>query len=1440
MAGFQDELDPLEVLTAQPRVDPLEELRKQPDPLEVLTRQPQFVGPPAPRPEERRIRVLQEIDRLDPRDPRRAALQEEERRLAFGEVEPGPQRTQFDEAANQEFRREQLDAQARIGALRQEINRVSNDGSIPLRESEAVIASNEQEIRDIQRHLAARTADEVNAGRRPGRLTQLGGGATETVFEGGTAVQNVAERLGIGAIADRITAALTGVPVENVRAAREEYKTARDTEIGDEITRHTPPPATTGEAAAQFGGRIAPHVVAGLASAPVARAATAAAASRGATPLVSEAAGQLAQEGILLPLTAATTDSPGEAAATAVLGAGAGTLLSRGLARLFRSGAADAPRALGGDELGFEDALRGVEIVEPDAGVQAAKRTAKAAVQAELSAGRLTSQHVFRGTNLDELEAIAREGKLQVGESFEGRPGISGALIGDGSFPVYGDGVGILAPRNVVSPSGRSGEMLIDEATDPRNLRYVVGGKVVRFEELPTAINRVRAGEATIAGLIKSGVPEAQARRMVTDPAVAARFADQLEAEGSPELAAQLRFIAGVEAPAKQAESGSLRTQLEASLEQKQKGGVSQVAAASADPTDTLAALRANHLKGMLGDAVSDQDLARAVSDPAFAEELAIRLARTGNRDAANILRESARQPISLGAEAQNKVLHHLAERMKGTADPEQEYLRVMADLLDAQGNADLAAAVRAELGDPPGGNAQSVELLRGIVRADDAQQVLRQLQQLGIKNAELIPEDRLAEIGPVLRQLSPQERQEVLARIAQDPNFVGKMKTGDKAEALWYASRLAFPTTHMRNLIGNAVNMTELVTTRPVEAAFDSARVAMGRGLQNIGIGHPLGSALVSVGEVIPGAAGKLLAAIGEGLRGDIKRRIFFREMGSFYNSLPAAWQLAKLRGREAWRHGMTLSQREALATQQEVALRQHISQVHKGAELGGAKALPHDFVRDIQVDPLGEKVERALFDISKESPLLQKLTAPLRALAAEDDLVRGMAIGMDHEALAARIALQEGHQGEALAQRINQLLEHPTPKLREMFTKTGQRVTFTESNALADWLSNLRERGPAGRVTKLAIAPFSRVTSNILRRVGYEYTPLNALSVLARTAEGDTEGAITAFTRMSLGSLAWLSFYGIAMDDRLSGAGPRRADGNPDWDAIARLRETGWQPYSIRVGNTWYSYRNISHLSGLAAAAAFLYETTDLGGEATEEGFVEFLERAGMSHGKAAIEEAPFESILTLMAAIMDNDEREFERQAVFMFSPVPPLGGQIERAIDPTVRSPETLGERIRVGVGLGGPIGEAFGFEPVSPAVDFAGGEAQRPQSTLSRLTNPLQPSSVQYDEPAQVVREFQRLKEMGHELNVGAFPNVRFEGKEREEFLRAWRAAGFGAARDVMANPNYMRESDEGKVDWLNDEIRAARAAVNEAAKYLDGASTADFTFDQILREAGLR
>ena len=121
---------------------------------------------------------------------------------------------------------------------------------------------------------------------------------------------------------------------------------------------------------------------------------------------------------------------------------------------------------------------------------QRVKARTKQTVRKMVEEKQISPESSFRGTSIDELKQIARSRRLSVGSDAEGRPGISAALIGEeAQFPVYNDGVGYIVPPDSTEASGRAGETLVDEKLDPTTLQYVIGDRVMTFDEMVEALS---------------------------------------------------------------------------------------------------------------------------------------------------------------------------------------------------------------------------------------------------------------------------------------------------------------------------------------------------------------------------------------------------------------------------------------------------------------------------------------------------------------------------------------------------------------------------------------------------------------------------------------------------------------------------------------------------------------------------------------------------------------------------------------------------------------------------------------------------------------------------------------------------------------------------------------------------------------------------------------
>lgn len=212
-----------------------------------------------------------------------------------------------------------------------------------------------------------------------------------------------------------------------------------------------------------------------------------------------------------------------------------------------------------------------------------------------------------------------------------------------------------------------------------------------------------------------------------------------------------------------------------------------------------------------------------------------------------------------------------------------------------------------------------------------------------------------------------------------------------------------------------------------------------------------------------------------------------------------------------------------------------------------------------------------------------------PGRALMTEDTFFKAVGYRMELNARAWRQAVSEGLEGDALARRMHGLIANPPRDLEMAATDASRYQTFTAPlgeggrllTAGANHIPGLR-----------LVIPFIRTPANIVKFVG-ERTPLAPLarSVRADIAAGGARRDL-ALARIASGSLV------MAVAAELSGQGLITGGGPTDPAMQAALRRTGWQPYSLKVGDRYLSFQRLDPVGmtlGLAADIAEIMGQVD-----------------------------------------------------------------------------------------------------------------------------------------------------------------------------------------------------------------------------------------------------
>jgi len=224
-----------------------------------------------------------------------------------------------------------------------------------------------------------------------------------------------------------------------------------------------------------------------------------------------------------------------------------------------------------------------------------------------------------------------------------------------------------------------------------------------------------------------------------------------------------------------------------------------------------------------------------------------------------------------------------------------------------------------------------------------------------------------------------------------------------------------------------------------------------------------------------------------------------------------------------------------------------------------------------------------------------------PGSLLAQEDKFFKSIGYRMELHSLAHRTAASEGLEGEAMAKRIADILSDPPSSLKAEAMDVAHYNTFTnELGKIGNKFTQGVNAIPGARL----VVPFIRTPTNIIKYT-FARTPLAYMSGAIRAdIKAGGARAAQAHARVALGSMMMMTVADMTMEETITGRGP----------TDARMRkvkmDTGWMPYSVKVGDRWYQYSRtdpIGMIMGIGADMAELMSNAN-----NEE--AEFMVTAGV----------------------------------------------------------------------------------------------------------------------------------------------------------------------------------------------------------------------------------
>lgn len=317
--------------------------------------------------------------------------------------------------------------------------------------------------------------------------------------------------------------------------------------------------------------------------------------------------------------------------------------------------------------------------------------------------------------------------------------------------------------------------------------------------------------------------------------------------------------------------------------------------------------------------------------------------------------------------------------------------------------------------------------------------------------------------------------------------------------------------------------------------------------------------------------------------------------------------------------------------------------------------------------------------------------VSMPGRLLTVSDEYSKSVAYRMELNAQAFRTASREVQDGTipqaALKSRMADIIANPPENIRMASTDAATYQTFTsQPGAMVQGLNRLEQKweqsGVGGALSASLlrfVLPFRNTPANIFKYT-MERTPMAPLTERYRDAiaRGGADADI-ARTRMALGTTMILTATDLAMDGHVTGSGPGKTE-HSKRDAQYR---SGWQPYSIKIGDRYFAYSRMDPLGftiGIGADLGEYLNEADFD-EKTGVEIQKAVSAAAMSIGNNALSKNYLRGVSEFLTALSGSEGQATTWVERMAGSFVPTGAAEVTRAVDPYMRATHDMVSRLK---------------------------------------------------------------------------------------------------------------------------------------------------------------
>jgi hypothetical protein len=424
-----------------------------------------------------------------------------------------------------------------------------------------------------------------------------------------------------------------------------------------------------------------------------------------------------------------------------------------------------------------------------------------------------------------------------------------------------------------------------------------------------------------------------------------------------------------------------------------------------------------------------------------------------------------------------------------------------------------------------------------------------------------------------------------------------------------------------------------------------------------------------------------------------------------------------------------------------------------------------------------------------------------PFRMLGVEDMLIRKPSeMGALYTAINRKARMQgikpgtkewDDYVSKAISDPVG---EYGVEFMREVQDIADQNLFQESLHPTLKRVSNWREDVP---VLKLVV-PFFRTIVN-LQKQAIQFSALAPILPSARKALREGGGARSdVLAKMTLGTAATIPLVHHALEGNITMAAPT----NPaERDAFYA---EGKQPYSVKLGDSWYTYNRFSPFSEWFVTAGALAEAFN---NDDEKKMSELTAHVFFSMTQNFFDKSFATGMHDLMEALNDPERAGNWLENFATGATIPNFIPLTARVIDPVIRETDDLKDAYISKV--------PYLSRTLDPKRDVFGKPISRPGNAIQKIVSPVIPSPVEVD----MVRA--ELDSIGYQMG---FPGKTAGGFEMDdETYRIYQAASgkiiYKALAQMIQNPGYQNLSPRQREQAVDKIVRESRELVkNQVAQ----------------------